>query len=142
LYFIVYFARWWPWQLITIMSQPGVCLAFLGLLVLQVCLLPGVCDGQLTFTPGWRNRVLSKDVSTRADHSGKRAAFWQALQSSHSNLEKRSGATADIFPQIEISNVSQTHYDKEVDRACRLLEAHLARLFLTDNNVRMKKRIS
>ena len=104
-------------------------------LCLQAC-----CEAQLTFSPGWRARILSKDVSARSESSGKRAGTWNSAWRWKS-FPKRDGEemVATENPSsgtlMALTKTKPAVGQADLDAACRLLESHLARLFFVEVNV-------
>lgn len=112
---------------------------------LLVCLcMQTYCEAQLTFSPGWRTRILSKDVSARSESSGKRAGTWNSAY--RWRFPKRDGedmvpasasTSATLAALTGPSKVRAGVTQADLDTACRLLESYLTRLFFVDHTVRI-----
>ena len=85
--------------------------------------------GQLTFTPGWRTRILSKVArSTRSD-------------SKHSliNVPKRDQGLVSENSIVRVVGGAEEMENEEA-RICETVQDHLAKLFMTDSNVSIPRR--
>ncbi|OQV25266.1 hypothetical protein BV898_00950 [Hypsibius exemplaris] len=110
------------------MPLSGTALLFLSLAILQV-FLP-LFTAQLTFTPGWKHRILNKDISSRSEHGGKRAAYYNALR-----FGSIPGKRGEMDPQ---AGEGFYYRDEESDKmVCKWLEAQLNSPFFASVHPRM-----
>lgn len=97
-------------------------------------------NSQLTFTPGWRTRILGKDRSTRAGTSSLASANQMQKRQDDLPLVDLTSSSTDALtspndhwpvPAWTTSAGSASENSADFEKACRLLHDHLSHLFLS-----------